>query len=140
MVRLELSRLKQIRGRDYLIRFLFGGTISVLAALIGHWINQRVGGIFTAFPAILLASLTLIGRQEGREQAEADAQGGVLGAIALVFTALVLSLTLKPLAGISALLLALAVWLAWSVGLYFLSKRFDWLPEEDDETREDSVP
>jgi uncharacterized membrane protein (GlpM family) len=130
MIHLEFSRLKKVKRRDYAIRFVFGGTISILAALIAHWTNTRIGGIFTAFPAILLASLTLIGRQEGNQQAEADAQGGVLGAIALVVTALVLSITLGLLAGALALLLALVVWLVGSVGLYLLSAKLGWLPPD----------
>ncbi|MGH2480306.1 MAG: DUF3147 family protein, partial [Ktedonobacteraceae bacterium] len=54
---MDISQLRQIKIRDYALRFLFGGTVSVLASLIALWTTERIGGIFTTFPAILLASL-----------------------------------------------------------------------------------
>ncbi len=130
MIKLDIGQVKQIKWRSYAIRFLFGGTISVLASLIALWTTGRIGGIFTAFPAILLASLTIIGKQEGRHPAVEDAQGGVVGAVALVIAALVLSLTLTRLAGVWSLVLALASWLVCGVGLYLLSVKFGWLQPE----------
>jgi uncharacterized membrane protein (GlpM family) len=122
----DFSQLKQIKIKDYIVRFLFGGAISVLAALIGEWTNTRFGGIFTAFPAILLASLTIINRMDGKHAAEQDARGAVVGAIAFVVTAIVLSLTLTKFVGGRALVLALVVWLLCAVGLYELSYRSGW--------------
>jgi len=123
----DFSQLKHIDLKAYAIRFLFGGAISVLAALISQLTNGRIGGIFTAFPAILLASLTIISREDGKHQTEEDARGGIVGAVAFVITAIVLSLTLKLLAGALALLLAVVVWLLCAVGLYALSYKFQWL-------------
>jgi len=125
--RLDFSQLKQIKLKDYCIRFLFGGSVSVIAALIAQLIDGRIGGIFTAFPAILLASLTIIGRLDGKHGAEEDAEGSIVGAIAFVITAIVLSLTLKVLAGPWALLLALLVWLLCATMLYLLSYKAGWL-------------
>lgn len=127
MWRIDISQLKKSKWKDYAIRFLFGGAVSVLAALIGQLINSRVGGIFTAFPAILLASLTIINREDGKHKAEEDATGGIVGAIALVICAIVLSLTLEALAGALALLLSLVVWLVCAVGLYAISYKLKWL-------------
>ena len=127
MVKLDIGQIKQVKWQDYAIRFLFGGTVSVLASLIALWATGRIGGIFTAFPATLLASLTIIGKHEGRHPAVEDAQGGVVGAIALVVAALVLSVTLTQLAGAWSLLLALASWLVCGAGLYLLSVKFGWL-------------
>jgi hypothetical protein len=67
--RFQPGRIKEARLRDYAIRFVFGGTISVVAALIGAVVEEPIGGIFTAFPAIMLASLTLINKAEDREHA-----------------------------------------------------------------------
>ncbi|HEV2661078.1 MAG TPA: DUF3147 family protein, partial [Ktedonobacteraceae bacterium] len=86
-----------------------------------------IGGIFTAFPAILLASLTIINRTDGQRAAEKDARGAIVGAIAFMITAIVLSLTLTVLAGALALVLALIVWVLCAVGLYALSYRSGWL-------------
>lgn len=132
MWRLDLSKLKKLKLRDYAIRFLFGGAISILAALIAHWTTGRIGGIFTAFPAILLASLTIINRKEGKDAAAADARGGVVGAVALVIAAIVLSLTLMPLAGVWSLLLTLAAWLACGIALYIPSFKAGWLRLEEE--------
>ncbi len=123
----SFSALRDIRLRDYLLRFLFGGTISVIATLIGQWTTPRIGGIFTAFPAILLASLTLINQEDGKKASQEDAQGAVLGAIAFAVAAIVLTLTLDVLAGAVAILLSLGAWLVCSVGLYILSVKGGWL-------------
>lgn len=121
MWKLSLSRLRNIHLRNYLIRFLLGGVVSVVAVVIGQWATERIGGIFTAFPAILLASLTLLNQKDGKQAAEQDAQGAVLGAVALVIASIVLSVTLDIMAGVFALLLGLGAWLVCSVGLYVLS-------------------
>jgi hypothetical protein len=77
--RFRPGRIREARFRDFAVRFAFGGTISVLAALIGATFTEPIGGIFTAFPAILVASLTLIDKQEDREHASYDAVGGAGG-------------------------------------------------------------
>lgn len=136
MWRLELSQIKQIKIRDYLVRFLFGWAISVLAVLIAQWTTGRIGGVFTTFPAILLASLTLIGKREEKQTAAADAQGGVIGAVALVVASVMLSVTLRFLTGAVALFLTLAIWFVWSIGLYILSIKRGWLHiEQRDDSR-----
>ncbi len=129
---LDLSHVKEIKLRDYAIRFMFGGVVSVLAAAIGVWVTPRVGGIFTAFPAILLASLTMINKQEGKNRSMADARGGVIGAVALVLTSILLSITLGVGMGLLPLVLALVGWLIYSAGLYVLSAKVGWLWVEDE--------
>lgn len=124
---LDLSRLRKIQPRAYLIRFLFGGVISVIALLIGHWTTQPFGGVFTAFPAILLASLTLIGKDDGKEQAAEDAEGGVLGAVAFVCAAIFITLTITHIAGIVSLLAALLLWALIAISLYLLCIRLGLL-------------
>jgi uncharacterized membrane protein (GlpM family) len=130
MMNMDFSQFKKIKMQDYAVRFLFGGAVSVLAALIAQWTTGRIGGIFTTFPAILLASLTIINKQEDKEAAAADARGGVVGSIGLVITAIVLSVTLGLLLPALSLLLALAIWLVCSIGLYLLSFRAGWLRVE----------
>jgi hypothetical protein len=120
--------LREIKPRDYAIRILLGGVVSVLAALIGQWVNPRFGGIFTAFPAILLASLTLIGQHQGDEPSAEDAEGGAVGSVALAVTAVFIALTITIIAGAIALLAALAVWLVLAVAQYALGVKIGWLP------------
>ncbi len=135
--RIHLSNLKKVHLKDYAIRFAFGGAVSVIAALIGKWTNVPFGGMFTAFPAILLASLTLIGKHDGDEKSAEDAEGGVLGAIAFIVAAIFISRTVTVMTGAVSLLLALAVWLALAVSLYLLAIRLGFLrtyERQDDDT------
>lgn len=125
--RLDLKKLREATVKDYAIRFVFGGVVSVLAALISHWTTGRFGGIFTAFPAILLASLTLIGHHDGEEASAEDAEGGVVGALALAAAAALLAVTLLRMPGVVALLASLALWLLVTIGLYALAVRVGWL-------------
>jgi len=118
--RVQLGRIKETRFRDFAIRFAFGGTISVVAALIGAVSNESIGGIFTAFPAILVASLTLIDKQEDREHASYDAVGAVLGAVGFIACAFFISRTLGEWPVAASLGMGLLIWLVVSAGLYAL--------------------
>jgi uncharacterized membrane protein (GlpM family) len=123
----KLANLRKARPKDYAIRFIFGGAVSVIAALLGQLTTQRFGGIFTAFPAILLASLTLIGKRDGDEQSAEDAEGGVVGAIGLAACAACIALTITWLAGAASLLAALTLWFIVAIALYMLFVRIGWL-------------
>src|SRR5215203_6556617 len=118
--RFRPRKIKEARFRDFAIRFAFGGTISVVAALIGAVSTESIGGIFTAFPVILVASLTLIDKQEDEEHASYDAVGAALGAVGFVACALFISLTLERWPVAASLGVGLSIWLAVSVGLYAL--------------------
>jgi hypothetical protein len=93
--RFRPGRIKEAGFRDMAVRFVFGGTISVVAALVGAAFTESIGGVFTAFPAILVASLTLIDKQEDPEHASYDAVGAALGAVGFIACALFVSLTLE---------------------------------------------
>jgi hypothetical protein len=118
--RFRPGRIREASYTDMAVRFAFGGTISVVAALIGAVTTESIGGIFTAFPAILVASLTLIDKQEDPEYASYDAVGAALGAVGFVACALFISLTLQRWPVAASLGVGLSIWLAVSVGLYAL--------------------
>lgn len=82
------EKLHDIKGHDLAIRFAFGAGVSVVAAVIGKAFSPVVGGMFLAFPAILPATLTLLEKKHGTEDAEHDNRGAVLGALGLVAFAL----------------------------------------------------
>jgi hypothetical protein len=118
--RFRPGRIREARFRDFAVRFAFGGTISVLAALIGATFTEPIGGIFTAFPAILVASLTLIDKQEDQEHASYDAVGAALGAVGFVFCAAFVAGTLGRWPAAASLGVGLLIWVVVSVGLYAL--------------------
>ncbi len=125
--RLAFSEIRNARLKDYAVRFLFGGVISVLAALLGHWVTPRFGSLFTTFLAILLASLTLIGKKEGHQRSAQDAQGGVVGTLELLVTATFLSFAITLLACLTSLRAALSLWLSLSLLLHLFCVKVDWL-------------
>lgn len=114
------ERVRSQRFQDYALRFAFGAGIALVAGLIGMLFGPKVGGLFLGFPAILPASLTLIQKKEGRDQASIDSVGAVLGALAMVGFALFVSATVMSWGPLASILVALVVWLAVAVGLYFL--------------------
>jgi hypothetical protein len=128
------GRLRDVRPRDYAIRFALGALISVIAGIVGKAVGPRVGGVFLAFPAILPASLTLIQEKEGTRRADRDAIGAVLGALALVAFAATAEAGFKGLEPYLAVVVALFGWLVVSVALY---AGLCWLrPEDCDRNRD----
>jgi hypothetical protein len=122
-VHVAFDRLREMRPRDLMIRFVFGFVVSVIAGGVTLAVGDRAGGLFLAFPAILPASLTLIAEKEGDSQAEVDAGGALLGAFALVAFAVVSWQALGRVPLVPAELAAAAAWLAVSVGAYFAIRR-----------------
>ena len=116
--KVEPKALAKDRPSEYIVRFLFGASISLVAGLIGMKFGPVVGGVFLGFPAILPASLTLIAKKEGKEEASIDSLGAVLGAVAMVAFAIVIVLG-APLWGVvSTLIVALVVWNVVAFALY----------------------
>lgn len=76
--------MKKSTVTDTLIRFVFGGVISVIAGLVARWYGPVVGGLFLAFPAILPASITLLQEQDGRTPAGVYALAAVAGGVGLI--------------------------------------------------------
>jgi len=115
--RLNPRGLKDKRPKDYAIRFVFGASISLIAALISLKF-QLLGGMFLAFPAILPASLTLVARDAGREAAAIDAEGAIIGALGLVAFALVAAFGINTIGAFPALIAASLAWLVVSLSIY----------------------
>jgi len=123
--RVDLGALKKHGPKDYLTRFAFGAGIAAAAAVAGLIFGPKVGGVLLAFPAILPASLTLIEREDGRNEAAVDAIAAILGSVALIGFAILATLTLSRLPALAALLLAAAAWFAVAGALYV---SILWLP------------
>ena len=122
-VRFDRASLRSVRPRDLAVRFAFGFGVSVVAGIVTLAFGSRTGGLFLAFPAILPASLTLIEEKEGRRQAEGNAVGAIIGAVALVVFALIAFALFTHIQGATVEAIALAAWLGVSVLLYLLVRR-----------------
>lgn len=132
-IKIDTSALARTKWYEYLVRFAFGGAVTVLAGIIAKIYGPAIGGLFLAFPAILPASATLIENHEkqkkwragkegalrAREVAGVDAAGATMGSIGLLVFAIIvwqwidspapLVLSVATLAWLSV---AVATWLA----------------------------
>ena len=114
------GKLRQIRMKDYLIRFALGAAVSIVAGILSKTISVRFGGAFLAFPSILPASLTLIQEKEGTRRADRNAIGAVLGSVGLVVFAITGEAAFGHIEPFAALMLALAGWAITALALYGL--------------------
>jgi hypothetical protein len=135
-VSLDLSAFGRTKWYEYVLRFVFGGAISVAAGLIAKKWGPGVGGLFLAFPAIFPASATLVEKHEkqkkqqhgldgtmrGREAAGLDAAGAAIGSIGLIAFAVTVWQLLPLLSTWLAIICATLAWLITSVVIWYLRK------------------
>jgi hypothetical protein len=138
MIEVDFSELKKIRWREYGIRFLFGGAITVATGLIAERYGAAVGGLFLAFPAIFPASATLVEKHErdkkrragilktvrGRHAAALDARGAGLGSIGLASFAVTQWKLLPVWNAALSLFAGIIVWTAVSRLVWRLHKTY----------------
>ena len=117
-LRCDPRKLAQVKPRDALIRFAFGAGTSAVAGLVARWAGPFVGGALLAFPAILLASLTLVADEDGQAAARDDARGARAGAVGLLFFAAVGASAFTVVPAALAITFAAATWLVVSLGAY----------------------
>lgn len=121
-VEIQTGRLKEVRVRDMAVRFLFGACVSAVAGVISKLAGPTAGGVFLAFPAILLASLTLVAEEEGLRTARDDARGAAFGAVGMIAFAVVCWALARHVNGWVTLGLATCAWLMVSLGAYGLQR------------------
>jgi len=140
-VSLHLSALRRTKWYEYLVRFAFGGTITVLAGLIAKQFGPVLGGLFLAFPAIFPASATLVEKHEcekkkkagiaktvrGRQAAALDAYGAALGSVGLCFFGVVVWRFLQEHNALFVLLAATVAWALISI-LLWRARKSPWWP------------
>ena len=122
-ITVEPGKLKHGKPKEYAVRFVFGGAITLLTGLIAHYFGPLVGGLFLAFPAILPASVTLLQRHKDHHQAGIDALGAAVGAVGLLAFALVIWLLAPHLPAWLVIALAALLWLVASTLLWLVTKR-----------------
>jgi xanthine/uracil/vitamin C permease (AzgA family) len=127
----NLSSLKETKPHQYLLRFLFGGSCTLLAGLIAKRYGPGIGGLFLAFPAIFPAGASLIedhekkrktevgsdGRKRGRMAASLDSAGASLGCVGLLMFAAILS---RELPSHNAYCIISVAVLGWGIVSYML--------------------
>ena len=131
-LKIDTSGLGESHWYEYLIRFIFGGAVTVLAGLVAKHYGPSIGGLFLAFPAILPATATLLQEREkekkaragqaginrGRAAAGVDASGAAIGSIGLGVFGLIVWKGL-PHSGTGVVLaVATLAWLATSVTIW----------------------
>lgn len=114
------SQLGDTKAWEYLVRFVFGGAITVGTGIIAKVWGPFVAGLFLAFPAILPASVTLVKQHEGRRKAVEDARGARLGSIGLAAFAVTVAVSAGSVAPWLVLVAASCAWALVDIGLWFL--------------------
>jgi len=136
-ISLNLSALAKTRWYEYLVRFVFGGAITVTAGILAKHFGPVFGGLFLAFPAIFPASATLVAKHEnqkkknagiaassrGRQAAALDAAGAALGCAGLAGFAFTVWKLLPRYNSTLIFLAATAVWLALAILSWFIWKK-----------------
>jgi uncharacterized membrane protein (GlpM family) len=115
---LDVGKALKANPRGMVVRFAAGALTSVVAGALTLTTGPRVGGIMLAFPAILVASLTLIYREEDAHEAREDARGAIAGGIALTVFAIVFTVLIGHTGGPVALAAAAGAWVVVALALY----------------------
>jgi hypothetical protein len=95
--------------------------VSALAGVVSALTGPRLGGIFLAFPAILLARLTLVASEEGVRQAY-NARSAALGTVGLLGFAIVAAATVTRWPVWLALTAACASWAIVALGGHLITR------------------
>jgi hypothetical protein len=80
---------------DLLIRFIAGGIVVSLFALVGGVLRPKsFAGLFAAAPSVALATITLTVMRKGPSYAAIEARSMIVGAAAFLIYAVIVSRTL----------------------------------------------
>ncbi|MCR2804053.1 DUF3147 family protein [Paenibacillus soyae] len=115
--------------KEFLLRFIIGGlavALSYTASVLIPW--KTLGGLFAAFPAVMVVAVLLVGINQGSGKASEIAKGSVFGmtgcAICVVTVLLALQLT-----GVwwLSMLLGLLSWFVGALTIFELRNRLQHL-------------
>ena len=137
MIQVDTSALRNPKWHEYVIRFAFGGLVTVLAGLVAKHYGASLGGLFLAFPSILPATLTLTAKHEqekkekhgmagverGKDAASSEAAGTTLGTVGLMMFAVVVWWAMPHWPAWAVLIAAMASWLLGAVTAWWIRKR-----------------
>jgi len=137
VIKAQFSRLRQTQWWEYLVRFFFGGVVTVAAGVVAREFGAIAGGLFLAFPGIFPAGVTLVERHEREKKRKRGLRGerrarlvsgvvsagAVLGSIGLVAFAAVGTWLFGLIPSWQVFALATASWLAVAVLAWWLRLR-----------------
>ena len=106
---------------EFVIRFLIGGIVVSLFAIIGDILRPKsFAGLFGAAPSIALATLGLTISQHGRQYAAIEAHSMILGAFAfLIYSVCVCAVLARhKTAALPTAIFLMSVWFGISLGLW----------------------
>ena len=135
-ISVDFSAFARTKWHEFVVRFAFGGTVTVCAGILAKRYGPSVGGLFLAFPAIFPAAITLVekherekklnaglsGKDRGRKAAALDAAGAAMGSFGLAAFAYVVFRELPRASGPLVLLAACAAWFFVSFAIWTLRK------------------
>ena len=105
---------------EHVIRFLAGGLIVSLFAMIGDILRPKsFAGLFGAAPSVALVTLSLAFWKQGGGYVSTEGRSMILGAIAFsIYSFLVCQLLMRlRCSALTATIAAAAAWLAVAIGL-----------------------
>jgi uncharacterized membrane protein (GlpM family) len=106
---------------DLLIRFLVGGAVVSVFAMLGDVLRPKsFAGLFSAAPSIALATVTLTIHKDGKFYAAHEAASMLLGAAAFLLYAAAASFVLRRcrMSALVAASVLMPVWLGVALGLW----------------------
>jgi hypothetical protein len=112
--------------KNLFYRFIFGGAAVSLSYLVSNLLPWRMlGGIFAAFPAVMLVAVMMMGITSGSKKAAQLAQGSIYGMVGctICVISVLLFLRLTHIWWIS-ILLGLLLWYGSAILLYKLREKF----------------
>ena len=127
---LDAGKIGEASVREMVVRFGFGAATSALAGVVSVLAGPSIGGVFLAFPAILLASLTLVADEEGRGKARDEARGAAAGALGLIAFAVVGAVLFSHEVSALAFVMMSLAWILTGVGSYLLAWRAGYGADE----------
>src|SRR5690349_7819104 len=78
-IAVDPKAVSKTKWHEILIRFIFGGLVTVLAGWVAKRYGPVVGGLFLAFPGIFPASVTLVARHVQSEKEDRGEPGKIRG-------------------------------------------------------------
>jgi hypothetical protein len=107
---------------DILLRIIIGGVAVSAFAMLGELLKPKsFAGLFGAAPSVSLATLALTVMKEGKTYASIEARSMVLGAVAFIIYAAIISRLMirRRMQVLSATTLGIGIWVACAFGLWY---------------------